>query len=203
MFAEKNWNTPINLINEALIFVGIAWLLNFIWSLSNSIANVVRKGQSDKVTNNFHSILHEKAIEVDFDCYENPRYHDKLHRTQEEASYRPTQVVDGLVEIVRQIVILLFIIGLVFNFSWILTIILLISCIPQALVRWKFGINFHNWLLKRTSQQRRSCFFHWMLIVSFHAKEIRRPSSFRQFSNPYNTKASHNTGSFFPALSQL
>ncbi len=163
----------IGIVNDVLIFVGIAWLLSLIGAVCNSISTVVRRGQSEKVTNHFHSIMHEKAIEVDVDCYENPEYHDKLHRTQEEASYRPTQVVEGLVEIIKQSIVLLFIVGLVFTFNWILAILLLLSCLPQALIRWRFGIHFHRWLIKRTSEKRQSWFFHWMLTVSFHAKEIR------------------------------
>lgn len=160
-------------MKNVLGLVGIAWLLSLISSACNSASHVARRAQSEKVTNQFHSIMHSKAIDVDIDCYENPDYHDKLHRTQEESSYRPTQVVEGLVEITRQMVVLFFIAGLVFQFQGIWAFLLLFSCIPQAVVRWKYGLYFHNWMLQRTPEQRQSWFFHWMITVSFHAKEMR------------------------------
>lgn len=159
--------------NAVLSLLGIAWLISLISSASNSASHVMRRAQSEKVTNQFHSIMHTKAIDVDIDCYENPDYHDKLHRTQEESSYRPTQVVEGMVELARQSIVLFFIAGLVFQFDGIWALLLLLSCIPQAMIRWKYGLRFHNWMLKRTPEQRQSWFLHWMLTVSFHAKEMR------------------------------
>lgn len=175
----------IGIINEVLKFVVIACILSLIGVFTNSISAVVRRGQSEKVINYFHTIMHEKAAEVDIDCYENPEYHDKLHRTQEESSYRPIQVVEGLVELLRQSIVLISIIGLVFTFNWIIALLLLLSCFPQSIVQWRFGIHLHEWLIKRTPEQRQSWFFHWMLTSAFHAKEIRSYLLGRIFKHKY------------------
>jgi ATP-binding cassette subfamily B protein len=45
-----------------------------------------------------HDILHAKSIEVDLEYYENSQYLDTLHRAQQEAPFRPTRIVHGLLQ---------------------------------------------------------------------------------------------------------
>ncbi len=44
------------------------------------------------VTNRVSDIIHSKSIAVDLEYYENPKYYDALHRTQQEALSRPMRI---------------------------------------------------------------------------------------------------------------
>ena len=102
-----------------------------------------------------------------------PEFYDTLHRAQMEVGFRPTRIVDGLVESVRNAVSLFMICGLLFSFDWALTMVVLLAVVPDFLILSKYGHILHRWRLDRTEEERRAWLFHWMLTVSYHAKEIR------------------------------
>jgi hypothetical protein len=41
-------------------------------------------------------LLHRKSAAVDLAYYENPDYHDTVHRAQGEGAQRPTQIISAL-----------------------------------------------------------------------------------------------------------
>jgi hypothetical protein len=64
--------------------------------LARSITSLVSEAQAQVVTDHVSDIIHAKSIAVDLEFYENSRYYDVLHRTVQEAPYRPTKVVTDL-----------------------------------------------------------------------------------------------------------
>ena len=43
--------------------------------------------------------VHAKSVELDLGYYENSHYHDALQRAQEDAAFRPTRILNGLVHV--------------------------------------------------------------------------------------------------------
>ena len=160
-------------VRTMFFLVALAGLAALAGALCNAASSVIGSEQAEKVTNRFHFILHAKAMEVDLDSFENPEFHDKLHRTQEEAGYRPVQIVNSLAEAARNGIALLTIAGLVFSFHWVMASLLVTSCLPRTLARWKYGRNLHRWHVERTPDHRRAWFLHWMLTEALYAKEVR------------------------------
>ena len=167
--------------------IGITAGLALFRAMCDSCASVIRSAQSEKVTDSLHSIMHSKTSEVDLDCYENPDDCDKLHRAQEEMEYRPGRILDGLIDFARNSISLIFMAGLVFSFDWLMAVILLGSCIPQAVARSWYGAVLHRWYMDRTPEFRRVWVFHWMLTVAVYAKEIRNYLLGTIFKNRYRT----------------
>ena len=89
-------------------------------ALIRSIAGLVSEAQSQVVTDHMNDVLHAKSIEVDLEYYESSRYYDTLHRAQREAPFRPTHIVNGLVQIGQNGISLLAMAGLLFSFHWII-----------------------------------------------------------------------------------
>ena len=52
-------------------------------------ASLATEAQSQAVTDHMFGVLHRKSIDVDLAYYEDPRYHDTLHRAQLEALIGP------------------------------------------------------------------------------------------------------------------
>jgi ATP-binding cassette subfamily B protein len=55
--------------------------------------------QSQRVTDRMYGILHAKSIELDLEYYENSQYYDTLHRTQQEAPFRPIRIFNGVLHL--------------------------------------------------------------------------------------------------------
>ncbi len=151
-------------------FAAGAALLN---ALFQQISGFVKEAQTLKVTDHMYDILHVKSTEVDLEYYEDPQYFDTLHRAQQEGPYRPTHIIDGLVNLGRNGISLLAMAGLLFSFHWFVAVILFAAAVPGVWVRLKYSGELFRWQHKRTQAERKSSYFNWMLTGETHAKEIR------------------------------
>jgi len=113
-----------------------------------------------------------KSITIDLEFYEDSKYYDMLHRAQEEG-HRSISIVNSLAQIVRSCISLLAIAGLLFFLHWIFALILFFAVAPGILVRLKYANKLYHWQFERTSVERKSSYYHWLLTGDSHAKEIR------------------------------
>jgi ATP-binding cassette subfamily B protein len=153
-----------------IILAGAVALLNALLQL---IGSYIKEAHSLKVTDHMYDILHTKSMEVDLAYYENPHYLDTLHRAQKEGPYRPTHILDGLMQIGQNGVSLLAMAGLLFSFHWGIALVLFAAAIPGVLVRLKYSKKMFDWQRRKTPSERRAAYYNWMLTGYEHAKEIR------------------------------
>lgn len=148
-------------------------ILLLITIFSRSLLGYVNEAQSTYTTDHVQEIIHAQSIEVDLEYYENPSYYDAFYRAQAEAPARPTRIVNGLVQVGQSAITLSATLILLVSFSWTLAVLLLGAMIPVAYMRWKYADIEYQWRKSRTSKERASYYFHWMLTGENHAKEIR------------------------------
>jgi ATP-binding cassette subfamily B protein len=141
--------------------------------LLSEASDLVRDAQGEKVTNFISATVHSKAIAVDLEAYENPKYYDTLSRVQRDAAYRPNQVVRGLTAIIQSAVNLLAVAGLLASLHWGVALLLFLVTLPGAWVQWKFSSKMYRWQRQRTPTERQVSYFNWMLAGDQTAKEIR------------------------------
>jgi ATP-binding cassette, subfamily B, bacterial len=171
--------TGLNSVNKQAAFENILFLISlaagvyFLITICRSASNVVSEAQAALVSDHILDLLHAKSIEVDLEYYENPKYYDTLYRAQNDAPIRPTHIVNGLVQIGQSSISLVIVFGLLASFSWVVAAILIITSAPVALVRLMYSNTIYLWQRACTTKERKSWYFHWMLIDSNHAKEIR------------------------------
>lgn len=142
-------------------------------SIISTIGGFVKEWQSQLVTDHMTNIIHAKSIEVDLEYYENPRYYDTLHRAQHEAGFRPTKIVNGLIQTFRSIVSVSAICILLFSFHWVITMVILISAVPTVIIRFFYSKKIYKLHNKQTTNERYASYLSSMLTTSGHAKEIR------------------------------
>jgi ATP-binding cassette subfamily B protein len=149
---------------------GVAMLLS---DLLSEIGDLVRDAQSERVTNYISTTVHSKAITVDLEAYENPKYYDTLSRVQRDAAFRPNQVIRSLTQIAQNSVNLLAVAGLLLSLHWAVALLLFVVTIPGAFVQYRFSTGMYRWQRKRTPTERQVSYFNWMLAGDQTAKEIR------------------------------
>jgi len=153
-----------------IILAGVVAIINALLQL---IGGFVKEAQSLTVTDHMYDILHAKSIEVDLEYYENPQYLDTLHRAQQEGPYRPTHILDGLMQVGQSGLSLLAMAGLLISFHWGVAVVLFAAAIPGVLVRLKYSKKLFRWQRKRTPAERRVGYYDWLLTGYRHAKEVR------------------------------
>ena len=103
----------------------------------------------------------------------NPKYFDTLHQAQREGPFRPTQIVNTLMELGKSSISLVAIAGLLLSFHWAISLILLIAAVPGIFVRMKFSRIMFLWQRAKTPDERKAMYYNWILTGNAHAKEIR------------------------------
>ncbi len=164
---------PLAGFNRVAFTVGLAAGIAVLTSVARTAASLVTAAQSRVVVDHMYDILHAKSIEVDLEYYENAQYYDTLHRAQEQASYRPIQIVNGLTMIFRSTISLLGVVGLLFSFHWSVGLVLLVAVLPNAVVRVYFSRKTFQLQRQYTGDDRKAWYYHWMLTAVDFAKEIR------------------------------
>lgn len=158
---------------QIALLIGLTGIVALANNLCSSIAELVNTAQTQLVTDYMYGIVHAKAIEVDLEFYENSQYQDTLERAQREAYFRPSRILNSLLQVGQNGISLIGIAGLLFWFDWTLAAALFIATVPGVFVRLKYAGEMYRWQRKRTSTERKSLYLHWMLTHSLYAKEIR------------------------------
>ncbi|MBE9038105.1 ABC transporter ATP-binding protein [aff. Roholtiella sp. LEGE 12411] len=159
--------------HQGVVLIVIAGAVTLATTLCNSLAEVVNTAQSQRLTDYMQSILHAKSIEADLEYYENAQYYDALQRAQQEAPYRPNQILNHLAQVGQNGLSLLVMVGLLLSLHWGIVGILLVAVIPAVLVRSKYAQIIYNWQRKWTPIERQATYLGWMLTSDVYAKEIR------------------------------
>ena len=166
--------------------IAIAGMLTIISTLCNSLNKLVNTAHSHRVTDYMQSIIQAKSIEADLEYYENPTYYNTLQRAQQEAPYRPSQILTRLAQVGQNGISLVAMIGLLISLHWSIIGILVIGAIPAVLVRIKFSRIMYDWQRRRTERERQASYLNLMLTVDQYAKEIRLFNLGASFSQWYS-----------------
>jgi ATP-binding cassette subfamily B protein len=158
---------------HVVLFIGFGIVIALFNALFQMIAGIVKEAQALEVTDYIYDILHAKSIEVDLEYYENPQFYDTLHRAQNEGPFRPTSIVNNLVQLGQSGISLVAMAGLLFSFYWGVAVVLFAASVPGIVVRLRYSGKLFRWHRDRTPMERRTDYFNWMLTGGTHAKEIR------------------------------
>ncbi|MDJ0798457.1 MAG: ABC transporter ATP-binding protein [Calothrix sp. MO_167.B12] len=158
---------------QVLFLIAIAGSITVINALCNSLTELVTTAHSQRVTDYMQGIINAKSVAADLEYYENARYYDALQRAQQEAPYRPPQILNRLAQAGQNAVSLVAMIGLLLSLHWGIIGILFVGALPAMVVRVKFSRIMYDWQRKWTPPQRQAMYLGWMLTSDQFAKEIR------------------------------
>lgn len=164
---------PALAFQKILPLILVAAGITLLTALCLSLAELVNTAQSQRVTDYMESLLHSKSIEVDLAYYEDPKYHDTLQRAQQEAPYRPTQILTRLALVGQNSISLVAMVGLLLSLHWGIAGVLFVAAIPSVLVRFRYTKELYQWQRDWTPKERESRYLGWLLTDEMYAKEIR------------------------------
>lgn len=156
-----------------LLLIGLVALVGLLTAGARSLAALASEAQGHLVTDHVLGILHRKSVEVDLEYYEDSRYHDTLHRAQNEAPFRPTRILNHLVQATQSGLTVLGIVGLLFAAHWGVAALVFVAVLPALWVRLRHADRAYEWQRTRASGERRALYLDRLLMQSWHAKEVR------------------------------
>lgn len=142
-------------------------------ALLTVVAGLISRVHAQVVTDHMHTILQAKSVEVDLEYYENARYQDTLHRAQQEAPYRPTTILNSLLQFGQDSISLLAMGGVLWWLHWATIPILILAAVPYLFVRFRQSNRLFAWERERTPLERKTWYVNMLLTRAEAAKEIR------------------------------
>ena len=137
------------------------------------VASLISRIHAQVVTDHMHALLQAKSVEVDLEYYENAQYQDTLHRAQQEAPYRPTSILNALLQFGQDAISLLAMAGILWWLHWGVIPILMLTAIPYFFVRLQQSNRLFAWERERTPLERKAWYVNMLLTQATAAKEVR------------------------------
>jgi ATP-binding cassette subfamily B protein len=164
---------PAQPFQPILLLIALAGLVALVSNGASALATLAQSAQSQEVSDHVHALLHAKSIQVDLEYYENAEYYNTLHRAQNEATYRPPQILQGLIQVGQNGLSLVSIVVLLTALHWSIPLLLLLAMLPGVWMRLntsgKSYWRFRGW----TDQERQAYYLHTLMTQGDHAKEVR------------------------------
>jgi len=158
---------------RAAVFIAALALVSLLQFVCRSLSGLVGEAQGQAVSDRVQTVIHDRSVTLDLAYYENAEYFDTLHRAQQEAPYRPTRIVNGLLSMGQSGLTLLAMTGLLFSFHWGVAAGLFVAAVPGVLVRVRYSGRLYRWRRDRTRSERMGHYLHALLTGRDHAKEVR------------------------------
>ena len=140
---------------------------------AGTLMNLVQNIHGQLFADHMQGVVHEKAVEADLGHYEDPRYHDILHRAQEDAPYRPFQIMNGMTLVGQQGLSSIAMMALLVSFHWGITALVIAAAIPSLVVATINARKSYQLHRGQTQEDRRAGYFHWVLTEDSFVKELR------------------------------
>ena len=160
-------------LGNALLWLGVATAVAALAAVLGSLSTFVSEALVQFVTDHVGDVIHRQSIALDLSFYEDPAFHDALHRAQQEAPYRPARIIQALAGLLRDAVSLAAMGALLGSLRWWLPSLLLLAAVPTVLVRLRFSNELFGWMRRTTQDERRYWYLHELLTSRFWAAEVR------------------------------
>jgi len=153
-----------------LIGLGAALLMDgVVVNLSQYIEGL----QQQKVADYTAGLLQKKSISMDLELYDDPEYHDSYFLAHRHGLTRPIQLVSDLMNFGENLISILFIGGLIFTIHASIPLLLFISILPSAIIKYIFSDKLFKWEKKRALMERKGFYLNQLVTDTQYAKEVR------------------------------
>ncbi len=153
-----------------LIIMCAVFLLNRIVSALNGINNDVL---SQRLIDYVSDQLQRQSARLDLQYYDNPAYHDTFHRAQQEASFRPLQILNNIMAFFGAVISIAGIVAMLASASWWFIVVMIAAVVPGFAVRLYKARRIYRFRRDNTQLYRRTSYYGAILTARDAAKELR------------------------------
>ena len=146
------------------------FLLNRIVSALNGINNDVL---SQRLVDYVSDLLQRQSARLDMQYYDNPAYHDTFHRAQQEASFRPLQIMNNIMSFGGSVISIVGVVAMLVSASWWVVVVMIVAVVPGFAVRLYKARRIYRFRRDNTQLYRRTSYYGAILTARDFAKELR------------------------------
>ena len=164
--AAANAYSPLALL---VALCGIFLLTRVVSALSSVNNDVLGQRLIDHVSD----LLQKQSARLDMQYYDTPAYHDTLHRAQQEASYRPLQILSNFMALGGSAVSIVGVVAMMVAASWWVIVVMAVAVVPGFAVRLYKARRIYRFRRENTQLYRRTSYYGTVLTARDFAKELR------------------------------
>lgn len=162
--------------NDSALFVQYLLTMCGIF-LANRIVGALSSVNNDvlgqRLIDHLSDLLQHQSARLDMQYYDNPTYHDTLHRAQQEASFRPLQILSNFSALVGAVVSIAGVVVLLVSASWWVIVVMIVAVLPGFAVRLYKARQIYRFRRENTQLYRRTSYYSALLTARDFAKELR------------------------------
>lgn len=146
------------------------FLLNRIVSALNGINNDYL---SQRLVDHVSDLLQRQSARLDMQYYDTPSYHDTLHRAQQEASFRPLQILGNFMSIGGSAVSIAGVVAMLLTASPWVILVMVVAVVPGFVVRLYKARRIYAFRRENTQLYRLTSYYGSLLTSRAAAPEVR------------------------------
>ena len=182
--ASKNSRSFVDLEHTVWLFALTGITLLAADSL-RYVTDWVRSAQAEHFSDTLKSLVHSKAVEVDFEFYDSPEYHDLKEQAGGESQSKPLALLENFGTVAQSSITLISFAALLTVYGWAVPILLVVGSLPSLLISLAFDRRYFRWWRKTATERRWLFYYDGMLSHSDAAAEIRLFEIGQKFSDAY------------------
>lgn len=148
----------------------VIFLINRLVSVCNGVNNDV---MSQRLQDYISDVMQKQSAALDMAYFDNPEYHDTYHRAQQEASYRPLQVLNGFMSLFGSLITISGILVMLSTASPWIIVVMIVAVVPSFIVRIIKARQIYAFRRDNTQNYRRTAYYTALLGNRDFAKEMR------------------------------
>ena len=168
----------------------LAWALLFmLGNLLDPLTTFIQGQLTDRLTYYFNEQLMTKAQQLQsIAYYEDPDFYNEIQLLSDQASWRPVNLLIFGTSILSQFLMVISIFSLLASFHWLLTVLLLLSILPQAWMSYRIQKEAFEVLVSNSQDSRRLTYYTKALLDARAIKEVRLYNLYDFFLRKYRTQ---------------
>ena len=162
-------NFQFSTLQLLLAMCGI-FLLNRVVLALNGINNDVL---NQRLIDHVSDLLQRQSARLDMQYYDTPSYHDTFHRAQQEAGFRPLQVLSNFMALGGSLLSIAGVVAMLVSASWWVIVVMIAAVLPGFGVRLYKARRIYRFRRDNTQLYRRTSYYGALLTGRDFAKELR------------------------------
>ena len=139
----------------------------------NTLSGVNNDVLTQRLTDYINGHIQQQSARLDMAYYDNPEFHDTLHRAQQEAAFRPIRILENFVAVMGSVISIAGVVAMLAVASWKTVLVMLVAVLPTFGVKLYKSRRIYRFRRQTTQAVRRSNYYGALLTHRNYAKEMR------------------------------
>lgn len=160
-------------LNDILWLVVLIGITTFAGAVIEIIVQFVGETQQQLVSDYMYGIIQKHSLKIGLEHYEHPEFLDTFDKAQQEANFRPVQIYNSLLDMTQSLLSLMAIGVLLLYLHWSVAIVLVLTTLPSAYIRFKFVFKLFDWQHKQLEKERKAMYLHSIMTGHSFVQDVR------------------------------